>query len=264
MGEEKAQNQYRGRLAPTPSGYLHEGNMKTFHTAMDRAHQANGIIALRLDDLDPSRCKQKFIDACYRDLRKEGLLWDEGPLIGGEYGPYEQSYRGNLYMDALLKLKEKGIIYPCELSRSEIKSAGIKSRLGDEYLFPKELSTQKRKREGGEFPGNTNWRFATNWGDEVEIIDGRLGEVSFKVGSDFADFLVWRKDGLAAYELATVVDDHLMKITEIVRGEDLLVSSARQCVLFDALKFSRPNFYHCPIIYDKDGRKLSKSIRTIM
>lgn len=260
MGEEKAQNQYRGRLAPTPSGYLHEGNMKTFHKAVERAHQVNGMIALRLDDLDRSRCKQKFIDACYRDLQREGLSWDEGPLIGGEYGPYVQSYRNNLYMNALLKLKEKGMIYPCERSRSEIKSAGIKSRFGDEYLFPKELSTQKNEREEGEFPGNTNWRFATNWGDEVKIVDGRLGEVILEVGSDFSDFLVWRKDGYAAYELATVVDDHLMKITEIVRGEDLLISSFRQCLLFDSLNWPRPEFFHGELLLASNGLKLSKTV----
>ena len=260
MGEEKAQNQYRGRLAPTPSGYLHEGNMKTFHKAVERARQVNGIIALILDDLDPSRCKKKFIDACYRDLKREGLSWDEGPLIGGEYGPYEQSYRSSLYMDALLKLKDKGMIYPCERSRSEIKSAGIKSRLGDEYLFPKELSTQKNEREGEQFPGNTNWRFATNWGDEVKIVDGRLGEVILEVGSDFSDFLVWRKDGVAAYELATVVDDHLMKITEIVRGEDLLISSSRQCLLFDTLNWPRPEFFHAELLLASNGLKLSKTV----
>ena len=92
---------------------------------------------------------------------------------------------------------------------------------------------------------------------------GRLGELNFEIGKDFSDFLVWRKDGIPAYEFATVLDDHLMGITEIVRGEDLLVSSARQCLLFDILKYTRPNFYHCKLMRGKDGTKLSKSSRLI-
>ena len=103
--------------------------------------------------------------------------------------------------------------------------------------------------------------FRTNWGDVVRFRDGRLGELNFEMGKDFSDFLVWRKDGIPAYEFATVVDDYLMEITEIVRGEDLLVSSARQCLLFDVLKYTRPNFYHCSLSVGKDGTKLSKSSR---
>jgi glutamyl-tRNA synthetase len=106
---------------------------------------------------------------------------------------------------------------------------------------------------------NTNWRFRTQWSEKVSFVDGRKGKQCFEIGKDFADFLVWRKDGFASYELATVVDDHLMEITEIVRGEDLLVSSARQCVLFAALNWAPPQFYHCELVLDQKGRKLSKS-----
>ena len=104
----------------------------------------------------------------------------------------------------------------------------------------------------------TNWRFWTEWGSQVSFLDQRAGEMKFEIGRDFSDFLVWRKEGIASYELATVVDDHLMQISEVVRGEDLLISSARQCLLFEALGWSTPSFYHCKLLYGSDGKKLSK------
>ena len=110
---------------------------------------------------------------------------------------------------------------------------------------------------------NTNWRFRTQWNQEIYFIDKRKGKQKFEIGKDFSDFLVWRKDGIASYELATVVDDHLMEITEIIRGEDLLTSSARQSLLFGMLKYQRPKFYHCELLLDEKGRKLSKSERNL-
>ena len=263
MGEEKAQNQYRGRLAPTPSGYLHEGNIKTFKVAMQRARDVQGKLFLRMDDLDSARCKQDYFDTCIEDLRCAGLCWDKLPETQELKGIYRQSYRMQFYVKALQDLIKSGLIYPCNRTRSEIRKAGIKSHSGEEYLFPEKWRGRHDYQTGDHNPIHQNWRIATNWGERIVFRDGRLGELNFEMGKDFSDFLVWRKDGIPAYELATVVDDHLMGMTEIVRGEDLLFSSARQCLLFDVLKYTRPKFFHCSLSFGKDGTKLSKSSRLI-
>ncbi|MEK9772140.1 MAG: glutamate--tRNA ligase family protein [Opitutae bacterium] len=263
MSEEKAKHAYRGRLAPTPSGFLHQGHVCTFQTAWDRARSAGGTLVFRMDDLDSARCTKEYESACLEDIIGMGLDWDEGPDVGGSYGPYEQSKRGNFYFDALRKLYELDLIYPCVKSRKEIQGFGLLDSMGSEYLFPQSFRPASMSLNKIDFPGNTNWRFRTNWGERVEFMDIKKAEQSFLVGSDLSDFLVWRKDGVAAYELATVVDDHNMQITEVVRGEDLLVSSARQCLLWDALGWVRPTFYHCELLLDADGNKLSKSTRSL-
>ena len=162
-----------------------------------------------------------------------------------------------------MKLANNGLVYPCGKSRKEIQAFEIKAKVGNEYLFPQELRSREKKFKNYQVSLNTNWRFRTQWSEKVSFLDGRKGEQTFEIGKDFSDFLVWRKDGFASYELATIVDDHLMEISEIVRGEDLLVSSARQCVLFDALNWLRPQFYHCELLLDGKGRKLSKSQRNL-
>ena len=156
-----------------------------------------------------------------------------------------------------------GKIYPCKKSRKDIQAFGKKATVGNEYLFPQELCPIQKHYEKDELDLNTNWRFRTQWDEKVSFLDGRKGKQTFEVGKDFADFLVWRKDGFASYELATVVDDHLMEISEIVRGVDLLVSSARQCLLFNALNWEMPDIYHCELLIDMNGKKLSKSERNL-
>ena len=263
MSEDKQQKTYRGRIAPTPSGYLHEGHASTFKVAWNRARERNGDVVYRNDDLDKLRCKSQFLQAAMQDLKSLTINWDEGPDCGGEYDPYNQSERADKYTAFLLKLANEGFVYPCEKSRKEIQAFGNKARVGNEYLFPQELRPVQKKYEKAEVDFNTNWRFRTQWNEKVSFVDGRKGKQSFEIGKDFADFLVWRKDGVASYELATVVDDHLMGITEIVRGEDLLISSARQCKLFDSLNWVRPDFYHCELLVDISGKKLSKSERNL-
>jgi glutamyl-tRNA synthetase len=263
MSEDKAKPPYRGRLAPTPSGFLHEGHVRTFRTAWQRSRSNKGKLVFRMDDLDPARCTTQYAQACIEDIRGMGLDWDEGPDVGGPFAPYNQSTRGDLYLGALKALYERDLIYPCKKSRKEIRAAGILDSIGKEYLYPEYFRLDYNEKLPDDFPGEYNWRFRTNWGERVGFADIKKAEQSFLVGKDLSDFLVWRKDGVAAYELATVVDDHLMQITEVVRGEDLLVSSARQCLLFDALGWVRPTFYHCELLLDADGNKLSKSARIL-
>lgn len=263
MSEDKQQKTYRGRIAPTPSGYLHEGHARTFKVAWKRARERNGSVIYRNDDLDRLRCSEEFSRAAMDDLQGLKINWDEGPDSGGKYGPYNQSERAEKYVSILLKLANKGLVYPCAKSRKEIQSFEIKAKVGNEYLFPQELRFVQEQYEKAVVNLNTNWRFRTQWSEKVSFVDGRKGEQGFEIGKDFSDFLVWRKDGFASYELASVVDDNLMKITEVVRGEDLLISSARQCLLFDALGWKRPSFYHCKILLGSDGQKLSKSTRSL-
>jgi glutamyl-tRNA synthetase len=263
MSEEKQQKTYRGRIAPTPSGYLHEGHASTFKVAWSRARDRNGNIVYRNDDLDKMRCSEEFSRAAMEDLQGLKINWDEGPDCGGAYGPYNQSERAEKYVSILLKLANEGLVYPCAKSRKEIQAFGKKATMGNEYLFPQELRPSGEKFTNDQVCLNKNWRFRTQWSEKLSFVDGRKGKQCFEIGKDFADFLVWRKDGFASYELATVVDDHLMGITEIVRGEDLLISSARQCILFNTLNWEMPDIYHCELFVDKKGKKLSKSERNL-
>ena len=263
MSEEKEKQSYRGRLAPTPSGFLHAGHVRTFRTAWERARANDGQLVFRMDDLDPARCTEEYAQACIEDIQGMGLDWDEGPYKGGSFGPYNQSGRSKLYLNALQTLHELGCIYPCLKTRREISAAGVLDTSGKEYLYPEYFRPDNTEKLPEDFPAEYNWRFRTKWGDQVGFTDIKKAEQSFLVGEDLSDFLVWRKDGVAAYELATVVDDHLMQITEVVRGEDLLVSSARQCLILDTLGWVRPTFYHCELLLDADGNKLSKSTRSL-
>ena len=263
MSEDKQQKTYRGRIAPTPSGYLHEGHASTFKVAWNRARERNGSVVYRNDDLDKLRCKEEFLKAAMEDLQSLKLDWDEGPGCGGRFGPYNQSERTGQYLTILLKFANEGLVYPSEKSRKEIQAFKMKIKVGNEYLFPQELRPIQQRYQKDQVSLNVNWRFRTQWNEKVSFVDGRKGKQSFEVGKDFSDFLVWRKDGIASYELASVVDDYLMGITEIVRGEDLLISSARQCTLFDALNWDLPDFYHCELLVDTNGKKLSKSERNL-
>ena len=263
MSEEKEKKTYRGRLAPTPSGYLHEGHARTFQVAWKRSMAFSGVLVFRNDDLDALRCRQEYVEAAMEDLRGLGLVWTEGPDCGGGCGPYDQSKRTALYLAALRQLVEGGFAYPCTKSRKEIREFGLSSKRGGERIFPEEFRPVEKLSFPENFPGSVNWRFRVEWNTTVSFVDQAKGLQEFQTGSDFSDFLVWRKDGVASYELATVVDDHAMDITEVVRGEDLLVSSARQCMLFDAMGWSRPDYYHCDLLLDAEGRKLSKSERNL-
>ena len=259
MGEDK--QTYRGRIAPTPSGYLHEGHLQTFGTVWTRARDAGGVVVFRNDDLDPHRCRPSFAEAAMQDLRALGLDWDEGPDLGGPFGPYDQSARHPIYLTAWRRLKEIGAIYPCSRSRREISEAGSLSLDGEEHLFPVAFRPPCGTGSECEEPGPINWRFRVPVSQVLRFEDENLGPQSFEVGRDLSDFLVWRKDGVPAYELATVVDEEKMQITEVVRGTDLLTSTARQILVFQALSWKPPRFFHCPLVFDEEGRKLSKSGR---
>lgn len=254
---ELVASRYRGRLAPSPTGYLHLGHARTFWIAQRRARAAGGTLVLRNDDLDRARCRPEFVAGFFEDLRWFGFAWEEGPDVGGPFGPYEQGARLDLYRAALERLKASGSVYPCTCSRQDVlRALGAPHAGEEEPIYPGTC----RERTVAEMPSGArvNWRFRTTPGECVEFADGGFGPQRFETGRDFGDFVVWRHDDLPSYQLACTVDDACMKITEVVRGEDLLASTARQMLLYRALGWQVPRFYHCPLMRDEEGRRLAK------
>src|SRR5262249_54230426 len=237
---------YRGRLAPSPTGYLHLGHARTFWAAWQRARAAGGELAFRNEDLDYQRCRQKFVEAMLEDLRWLGLDWDEGPDVGGPFAPYAQSRRQDFYRDAWRRLRDGGFIYPCTCSRKDLERAlsaphePLPGRLpgaaalpaaDDEVPYPGTCRHQLATAKDYDSPAGVSWRFRVPDGETISFDDGHYGQQRFVAGRDFADFLLWRRDDIPAYQLAVVVDDAAMQITEVVRGADLLKSTARQLLL---------------------------------
>lgn len=259
---------YRGRIAPSPTGYLHLGHARTFETAQQRALDANGTLVFRMDDLDGPRCREEFSVAAIEDLRWLGMRWHEGPDTGGPYAPYTQSERMPTYIEAFEKLRASGLIYPCKCSRQDVLRALSAPHDGeDEPPYPGTCRPSKslvstEKRDG------INWRFRVLEGETITFRDGNFGEQCAVAGRDFGDFLAWRKDGFPSYQLACAVDDALMQITEVVRGADLIASTFRQILIFRALGWNAPAFFHCELMTDESGARLAKrndalSLRTL-
>jgi glutamyl-tRNA synthetase len=291
---------YRGRLAPSPTGYLHVGHALTFHAAWQRAGDARGTLVMRMEDLDAERSRVIYADAAYQDLRWLGVDWQEGPDVGGPFAPYAQSERGEFYLAAWRKLFDGEFIYPCRCSRKDLASAlsapheGVE--LDDEPVYPGTCrpalplhgAASEASLPSFELPGPMNWRFRVPDGETIEFIDGNLGPQRFIAGVDFGDFLVWRRDGSTgsprtglrpwggsnpgsprtglrrwgggnpSYQLACVADDAAMQITEVVRGADLLKSTARQILLNRALGYANPAWFHCGLVTDANGKRLAK------
>ena len=246
----------RGRLAPTPTGYLHVGHARTFALAAARAGTAG--LVLRIEDLDAARCRPEYTAAALDDLRWLGLTWDEGPDIGGPRAPYVQSERSGWFLAIWRRLEATGSIYPSPHSRRDVESAATAPHAADdsEPIFPTSLRPGRRERASD--PGGVAWRFRVPDGRVIEFEDVVQGTVRRTAGVDFGDFVVWRRDDLAAYELAVVADDHAMEIAEVVRGADLLTSTARQILLYEALGWQPPAWCHAPLVCDAAGRRLAK------
>ena len=255
---------YRGRIAPTPSGLLHIGHANTFKIARDRAAARGGDLVLRIEDIDSERCTAQYIEEILKDLAAIGIACTEGYGIGGKYAPYLQSERINFYWQIMQQLIDKRLVYPSRATRGQIKAISkfpnrIFSFFKAEPIFPPSLREENFDISQIPNPRALNWRFRVPDGQVIEFKDNRSGKHSFAAGEDFGDFLVWRKTGEPSYELAVVADDHAMEITEVVRGEDLLLSTARQILVYRALGWQIPEFYHCPLLTDDNGEKLSKS-----
>jgi len=249
---------YRGRLAPSPTGYLHLGHARTFLIAAERTRQANGALILRNEDLDLDRCRPEFAEAMFEDLRWLGIEWQEGPDCGGPHAPYSQSERRDFYFAVWKQLRDRGLIYPCNCSRKDLaQSATAPNDSDDELIYPGKCRT-RADAWNFETPAGVNWRFRVPDGEEIRFFDQHLGPQAYVAGRNFGDFVIWRRDDVPAYQLAVVADDHAMKITQVVRGADLLKSTARQLLLYSALNWDPPQFYHCDLVRDEHGERLAK------
>lgn len=249
----------RGRFAPTPSGYLHIGNMLAALLSWLQMRKLGGQFVLRIEDNDLQRSKPEYAKQLLADLRWLGIDWDEGPDVGGPYAPYVQSKRLHFYEEAMRKLKEEGLVYPCYCSRADLlRMASAPHGLSSEgpaypglcrHLTEEERRTKAKDKE-------PSWRFAMPV-HPISFCDAVQGEQQFAAGAG-GDFVVVRADRMFGYQLAVVVDDAAMRITDVLRGADLLDSVPRQLQLYEALELTAPRFAHFPLLCGPDGRRLSK------
>ncbi|REE89052.1 glutamyl-tRNA synthetase [Paenibacillus taihuensis] len=250
----------RGRFAPTPSGQLHIGNAFTALCAWLQIRQADGKFLLRIEDIDKPRCRTEYARQQLDDLRWLGLDWDEGPLVDGPYGPYEQSSREPLYEEALQRLIRKGHVYPCYCSRADQTAIGSAPHgLSSEGAAYQGLcrSMSHEERDVRAITKAPSLRFMMPE-EALSFEDDIAGTQAYASG----DYIVKRADGMFSYQLAVTVDDAAMGITDVWRGSDLLDSTPRQLALYEALELKPPRFAHVPLIGDAEGNRLSKRGRS--
>lgn len=242
---------------------MHVGHARTFHAAWRRAMDAGGELVLRIEDLDPLRCRAEYTQQMLEDFAWLGFTWTEGP--------FHQSERREVYLEAWRRLRDGGFIYPSTVSRKEVRDAAHAPHDDEEDaepVFPAQLRSPPGSEREFVAPAGVVWRFRVPDGEVVSFTDARCGPRAWTAGVDFGDFVVWRKDDVPAYELAVVADDIAMGITEVVRGEDLLKSTARQLLVYRALGATPPAWCHEPLVRDAEGRRLAKrhqslSLRTL-
>ncbi len=237
---------FRGRFAPSPTGRLHLGNVRSALLGWLWARSENGSFLLRIEDLDPERCKPVFTDGILEDLEWLGLDWD-GPVL-------KQSERGAVYDEALARLETSGRAYRCGCSRAEIARAASAPHAGEEGpVYPGTCRAGSSPKSGR----SPSWRFLVEPSKE-HFVDLLHGEVNQDVAHEVGDFIIRRIDGVASYQLAVVVDDALSGVTHVLRGEDLLSSTARQIQLQRALGYPTPSYAHVPLLMQADGKRLAK------
>jgi glutamyl-tRNA synthetase len=253
----------RGRYAPSPTGELHLGNVRTAVVAWLGARAASGEFVMRVEDLDPPRIIPGAESRILEDLRWLGMDWDEGPDVGGPYGPYRQSERYEIFREALEQLHRAGRLYGCVCSRADLKRlASAPHGLSEEGpVYPgicreagHDLAFGAAPAAGQRVP---SLRFQAASG-ELCFDDLLAGRYCQDVETMVGDFVVRRADGLYAYQLAVVVDDAAMGITQVVRGADLLDSTPRQIQLQQALGYPTPEYAHVPLVLSEEGQRLAK------
>jgi glutamyl-tRNA synthetase len=254
---------YLGRIAPTPTGDMHAGHARTYTAAYHRAVDAGGTVVLRIEDLDPLRCRPAYAERAIEDLAWLGIRWTGAPV--------HQSQRRPVYEAVWRRLRDAGAIYPSTVSRRELRDAAHAPHEDEEDaepLFPPALRPPIGTGRDAASPAGVVWRFRVPDGETIRFTDALAGACAYTAGVDLGDFVVWRRDDVPAYELAVVADDIAMGITEVVRGADLLRSTARQLLLYRALGATPPAWCHLPLVRDAEGRRLAKrhdalSLRTL-
>ena len=244
-----------GRFAPSPSGRMHLGNLWSCLLAWLAARSAGGGMVLRLEDLDPDRCKQEYCDQVMRDLEWLGLDWDNEPVY--------QSRRTEAYAEAFRELERQGVTYPCFCTRSERLAASAPHRSDGTAVYDGRCGRlTAAEREELLQTRRPAWRVRVPE-EEISFTDLLQGAYSENLARDCGDFILRRSDGVYAYQLAVVVDDAAMGVTQVVRGSDLLSSSPRQLWLQERLGLPRPEYGHLPLLLAPDGRRLAKRDRDL-
>lgn len=256
----------RGRYAPSPTGDLHMGNLRTALLAWLFSRMQGGQFVLRIEDLDRPRTRPGATERMLADMRWLGLDWDEGPDYGGPYTPYTQSERTEIYWHYLKQLQERGLVYPCYCSRAEIAQAASAPQQGeDSPRYPgtcRHLS--KVQRHAYEARGRRpSLRLRVDDERVISFTDEIAGSVTQHVQQAVGDFILYRADGIFAYQFAVVIDDALMHINQVVRGVDLLSSTARQILLYEILGFPVPRFAHVPLMLDELGKRMAKRAQSM-
>jgi glutamyl-queuosine tRNA(Asp) synthetase len=241
---------YLGRYAPSPTGDLHLGNALAAVCAWARARRAGGRVLLRMEDLDTPRVVAGSAARIREDLAALGLDFDGEVLV--------QSEHRERYDAALEQLRSAGLIYACRCSRLDLLRAASAPHQGDEEIAAYAGTCRELNLPFNDPELPVAWRFRVSDGETVVIDDALQGRIEQRVDRSVGDFVVKRKDGLFAYQLAVVVDDLLQRVTEVVRGADLLSSAPRQAMLFRALGAAPPGFAHTPLWLDSVGRRVSK------
>ena len=244
----------RARLAPSPTGVLHLGNARSFVLAWLAARSEGAWLQLRIEDLDGPRVRAGATESILEDFAWLGLDWDSGPLT--------QADRVDEFQTVLDQLHQQGQAYPCICSRRDIEQAASAPHAGEEGLiYPgtcRGRFATLAQAQAASTDGRVAWRFAVPPGQTVSWIDEVAGPQSYLPSSQLGDFVIWKKDAEPAYQLAVVVDDIAAGINQVLRGDDLLPSTARQLLLYEALGHAPPRWLHVPLVVGTDGRRLAK------
>lgn len=246
-------SQIRVRFAPSPTGFLHIGNARTALFNWLFAKKNNGRFVLRIEDTDVERSNERYVQVIMEDLRWFGLEWDEGPDIGGEYGPYRQSLRNNIYKQYFEVLKKKGLVYPCYCTPEELEERRL---LAEKKGEPPRYDNRCRNLVNPPQDRNPVWRFKVPE-KTVAVKDIVRGDISFDT-SLMGDFIIIKQDGNPTFNFAVSVDDMCMKITHIIRGEDHLSNTPRHILLWEAFEAEPPVIAHNTLTLGPDGARLSK------
>lgn len=247
-----------GRFAPSPTGRMHLGNVYAAMQSWLSVKRRGGRWILRIEDLDPRRSRREYAEQLEDDLLWLGLTWDEGGLDNkGPNGPYVQSQRDAIYADALERLRATGLTYPCTCSRADILASSAPHQSDGRIIYGGRCRPASLPMVSPEPTGRHAVRIYAPDRD-ITFTDRNFGPQRVNLARDCGDFVLRRSDGAWAYQLAVVVDDALMGITEVVRGEDLLLSTAQQIYLFELLGFRPPEYAHIPLLRNADGQRLAK------
>lgn len=245
-----------GRYAPSPTGDLHLGNLRTALLAWDAIRRQGGVFILRIEDIDAPRTVPGAEARMLDDLRWLGIDWDEGPDVGGPAGPYRQSERGGIYAAALERLEAAGRTFLCTCSRRDLREASAPH--GEDGPIYPGTCRGRDPAEQRRHPAGAAVRLRIDTEPVVEFRDAFAGPGRYDLRELCGDFIIRRRDGLWAYQLACAVDDALMGVTDVLRGRDLLSSTPRQLAVMRALGQPEPAYAHVPLVLDGEGRRMCK------